>query len=87
MRYETEVSGAHTEPAESSFSFLMTPSRKSFAPLCHHLFSKLQVQSANADAVSGLLRARDSRLTAHRVAFAFLDASHPPIPPTPRQTS
>lgn len=33
MRYETQVSGAHTRPAESSFTFVMTVRRKSFS-LC-----------------------------------------------------
>lgn len=58
-----------------SLSFLMTPGRKSFAPLCHHLFLELQAQCANADAISRFLRARDALRTAHRVAFAFLDTS------------
>lgn len=41
----------------------------------HNLFSKLQVQKTNADAVSRLLATGESRQAAHRAAFAFPDTS------------
>lgn len=56
---------------------MMTLRRASFSRLCHNLFSKLQLQRTNADAVSRFLSTDESWRTAGPSHFPVLPACKP----------